>query len=89
MGIHEKMTGAERVAKRRAALRARGLRLKQLWVPDLNDPKVLADIERGVAAINLSEDEAEVMAFCEANYAELMASEPDYNWGPDGPPDGA
>ena len=89
MGIHEKMTGAERVAKRRAALRARGLRLKQLWVPDLNDPKVLADIERGVTAINLSEDEAEVMAFCEANYEELMASEPDYNWGPDGPPDGA
>ena len=89
MGIQQKMTGAERVAKRRAALRARGLKLKQFWVPDLSNPKVLADIQRGMAAIRNSKEEAEVMEWLDANYDEVMANEPDYDWGPEGPPDGA
>ena len=36
MGLHQNMTGAQRVARHRAAKRAQGLRLKQIWVPDLN-----------------------------------------------------
>lgn len=34
----------ERMASRRERLRAQGLRPVQHWVPDLRDPKVLADI---------------------------------------------
>ena len=89
MGIHQNLTGAQRVAKRRAALRAQGFKLKQFWVPDVNDPKVQADIRRGVAAINASKDESEVMAYIASAYEELMADEPDYDWGPDGPPEGS
>jgi hypothetical protein len=33
MGVHENLTGAQRAARYRAAKRAQGLRLKQIWVP--------------------------------------------------------
>jgi len=36
----------ERMASRRERLRAQGLRPVQHWVPDLRDPKVLAEIRR-------------------------------------------
>ena len=36
----------ERMASRRERLRAQGLRPVQHWVPDLRDPKVLAEISR-------------------------------------------
>jgi Protein of unknown function (DUF3018) len=51
MGVHEKMTGAQRVAKRRATLRANGLRPRQIWLPDLRDPKVRADVQADAAAL--------------------------------------
>ena len=88
MGVHETMTGAQRVAKRRAALRAKGFKLRQFWLPDLSNPEVLADIQRGMAAIRNSKEEAEVMEWLEANYDEVMANEPDYDWGPEGLPEG-
>lgn len=86
MGKHETLTGAQRVARRRAALRAQGLRLRQFWVPDLRDPKVRAEIAQGIAAINASKEEAEHLAWLDTNYDEVMADEPDYDWGPNGPP---
>ncbi len=89
MGVHEGMTGAQRLAKHRVALRAKGYKLKQYWLPDLSDPKILADIKRGIAAINATEDEADVMAFINSHYDEVMANEPDYDWGPAGPPKGS
>jgi hypothetical protein len=39
-------TPQRRMASRRERLRAQGLRPVQFWVPDLRDPKVLADIRR-------------------------------------------
>jgi hypothetical protein len=39
-------TPQQRMALRRERLRAQGLRPVQFWVPDLRDPKVLADIRR-------------------------------------------
>ena len=81
MGVHENLTGAQRAARYRAAKRAQGLRLKQLWVPDVTDPKVLAGIERGIAAINASKEEAEYNRWLDANFDDLMADEPDYDWG--------
>src|SRR5579863_4169566 len=41
-------TPRERMAARRARLRAQGLRPVQHWVPDLRNPKVLAEIRREV-----------------------------------------
>ena len=52
MGVHTNLTGAERAARFRAAKRAQGLRLKQIWVPDLRDPEVREGIRRSVAEIN-------------------------------------
>jgi len=85
MGKHANLTGAQRVARRRAALRAQGLRPKQFWLPDPRDPKVKADIDRAVAAINASEEEASITAFVDAANNELMATLPPYDWG-DQPP---
>jgi len=39
-------TPRERMAARRKRLRAQGLRPVQVWVPDLRDPKVRADLRR-------------------------------------------
>ena len=89
MGIHEKMTGAERVAKRRAALRARGLKLRQFWVPDLSNPNVLAQLSLEAKEINRLDAESGEMEFLESIRAEVWGSEPDYDWGPNGPPDEA
>src|ERR1700719_4155397 len=38
----------QRMAARRERLRAQGLRPVQHWVPDLRDPKVLAEIRREI-----------------------------------------
>ena len=81
MGVHENLTGAQRAARYRASKRAQGLRLKQIWVPDLRDPKVLAGIKREIAEINASKEEAEYNRWLDRNYDELMADEPPYDWG--------
>ena len=81
MGVHQNLTGAQRAARYRAAKRAQGLRLKQIWVPDLRDPKVHEGIKREVAAINANKQEAEYNRWLGTNYDELMADEPDYDWG--------
>ena len=39
-------TPQQRMASRRERLRAQGLRRVEFWVPDLRDPKVLAEIRR-------------------------------------------
>jgi hypothetical protein len=88
MGVHEKMTGAERVAKRRASLRARGLKLRQFWVPDMGNSNVRAELSREAKEINRLDAASDDMEFLESIRAEVWGSEPDYDWGPDGPPDG-
>ena len=87
MGIHQNLTGAQRTARYRAAKRAQGLRLRQFWVPDLSDPKVQEQIRREVEEINRRDRESGIMDYLESIRAEVWANEPDYDWGPDGPPD--
>ena len=41
-------TPQQRMASRRERLRAQGLRPVQHWVPDLRNPKVLAEIRREI-----------------------------------------
>jgi Protein of unknown function (DUF3018) len=53
MGKHEviRPSSTERVRKHRAEMRAKGYRLKQVWVPDRNDPVFKAELARGCQAI--------------------------------------
>ena len=66
MGVERSLTGAERVARRRAALRAQGLRPKQFWVPDVRSPAFRAQIAREVAAINAASGAADDQAFIDS-----------------------
>lgn len=50
----------------RARKQARGLREIRMWVPDVNTPEFQQRLDRSIAAINASPDEAEVLAWCEA-----------------------
>lgn len=78
MGKYEAFTGAQRVAKRRAALRAQGLRPKQIWVPDLRDPQVREEVRRSGAEINRRDRADGVMDYLESLSDEVMASLPPY-----------
>lgn len=82
MGKHENVSGAQRVAKRRAALRAQGLRPKQFWVPDLRDPKVRSAIKADADALAAQAERFEgIRAEVEALSAEVWENEPPYDWG--------
>jgi hypothetical protein len=58
--------GRERVAKRRATLRAQGLRLKQFWVPDVRSPEFKAEARRQCRLINEAMKNSDDLAFAEA-----------------------
>jgi hypothetical protein len=61
-------TPAQRMAARRARLRAQGLRPVQFWVPDLRDPKVRASIRREAALLAKHPDNAALDAWIENAY---------------------
>ena len=86
MGKHESLTGAQRVAQRRAALRAQGLRPRQFWLPDLRDPKARAEIRAEAAEINRRDEQVGLADWFETLRADAWAEEPDYDWGAVGPP---
>ena len=84
MGVHETFTGAQRVAKRRAVLRAQGLRPKQIWLPDLRDPKVLAEIRADAAALAAQAHRwNDLLGDVEDMAAEVLDDLPPYDWGDD------
>ncbi len=88
MGVHQNLTGAQRAARRRDKLRAAGLRPLEIWVPDLRDPKVRAQLRAEAAEINRRDRESGVMDYLESLSDEVMSALPDYDWGPGGPPQG-
>ena len=61
-------TPQQRMASRRARLRAQGLRPVQHWVPDLRDSKVLAKIRREVKLMAQHPENDAVDAWNEAAY---------------------
>ncbi|WP_232280306.1 antitoxin MazE-like protein [Sphingomonas sp. PAMC 26605] len=68
------MTSAERVAKRRAALRAQGLRPKTFWLPDTSTPEFRARAEASTAWLwERASEEEQAMAFVEAMTDDLLA----------------
>ena len=66
MGKHEKLTSRERVARRRAALRAQGLRPKQFWLPDVRTEEFKAEARRQSLLVANSPGEADTIAFVES-----------------------
>ena len=63
MTKHEKIDGRTRVANHRAAMRAKGYRLKQFWVPDTRTPEFQETARREALAIANSPYEAEEQAW--------------------------
>ena len=77
------LSGAERVAKRRAALRAQGLKPRTIWVPDISAEEFRRRAARDVELINAMQSRGEDIAFLEAIQ---HWPEDEYDWGPEGPP---
>jgi Antitoxin MazE-like len=61
-------TAQQRMASRRERLRAQGLRPVQHWVPDLRDPKVLAEIRRQAKLMAQHPENDAIDAWIEAAY---------------------
>ena len=61
-------TPKQRMAVRRERLRAQGLRPVQHWVPDLRDPKVLADMRRQAKLMARHPENEAIDAWNEAVY---------------------
>jgi ABC-type branched-subunit amino acid transport system substrate-binding protein len=56
----------DRVAKHRAAMRAKGYRLKQFWLPDVRTPEFREQARRDMAAIEGSAGRQDDIDFAEA-----------------------
>lgn len=80
MGVHENLTGAQRTARYRATKRAQGLRLRQFWVPDLRDSRVVEEIRRSVAEINRRDRADGTTDYLESLYGEAMDALPPHDW---------
>lgn len=59
-------SSAKKVRAHRAKLRAQGLRPIQIWVPDVNDPKFIAEAHRQSLAIANSPHEKEDQDFIDS-----------------------
>lgn len=66
MGKYTPLSSRERVARHRAALRAQGLRPKQIWVPDTRAPGFLAEARRQSRLIAERMAHSDDLAFAEA-----------------------
>ena len=65
-------SSAQRVEKRRAALRAQGLRPIQIWVPDTRVPGFAEECGRQAAIVNAANlADPELMRFMDAAAADL------------------
>ena len=83
MGKHEaiKTSSTERVRKHRAEMRAKGYKLTQRWVIDMNDPAVRERIERECAEIAAFE-RAHPEEFADLNHwhEHQWDDLPEYEW---------
>jgi hypothetical protein len=66
MPASRRTLNAERVARRRAGLRAQGLRPRQFWLPDVRSEAFQAEVRRACAAIATSPGYAGDVAFAQA-----------------------
>lgn len=71
-------TSRDRVKAYRERQRAKGLRPVTLWLPDLDDPKVRAEIRRQCALVGRGEDEREAQAWLDSlhdDYVRMLDDE--------------
>lgn len=61
-------TPKQRMAARRARLRAQGLRPVQHWVPDLRNSDIVADLKRQARLMAQHPEDAEINDWIEAVY---------------------
>jgi Protein of unknown function (DUF3018) len=87
MGKHEVIKpsstakSTERVRKHRAEMRAKGYRLKQVWVPDFRNPAFKAEIERANLAMAAHpEVDEEAMAWIDSMNSGGEQETPDFKW---------
>lgn len=76
VNVQRPLTGAERVAKRRAALRAQGLRPQTFWLPDMTTEAFRAGAARACAAIDQAWADAELRGWMEAMIDDVVADYP-------------
>ena len=65
-------SSAKKVRTHRAKLRAQGLRPIQIWVPDVNDPKIREQIKREARLIAQSGSEKDDLAFIDSIFEENL-----------------
>jgi hypothetical protein len=65
-------SSASKVRQHRAKLRAQGLRPIQIWVPDVNDPKIQEQMRREARLIAQSPQEKEELAFIDSLFEENL-----------------
>ena len=64
----------QRVRKHREAMRAQGLRLVQLWLPDTRDPKFKLQMDREAALINAADaEDTWLQSFMDENFRDAIA----------------
>ena len=66
MGAERPLTSTERSARRRASLRAQGLRSRTFWLPDRDDPAFKAQAAAACLAVNQLMAGSDDMAFIDA-----------------------
>ncbi len=71
MATRKARSSAERMRAYRERLRAKGFTLRQVWVPNLNDPAFRAEIEREAEILAKSPHEQEIMDWIEAVQADM------------------
>jgi len=69
-------TSSERVAKRRRALRANGLRPIQIWIPDTRVPGFAEECRRqSLLVAEADRNDPGLMAFMDAAWLDLFSGE--------------
>jgi hypothetical protein len=77
----------EAVSRYRHEMRKQGMKLVQFWAPDVNAPGFAEEcLRQSLLAAADSEGECEILAELEAHRTGALQDEPDFDWGPQGPP---
>lgn len=65
------MTASEKMRAYRARMRAKGFKLVQNWVPNINDPAFIARVQRDIAAVRNTPGEREAIEFLDTLAADM------------------
>jgi hypothetical protein len=76
VGYEQPKSSAQRVAKRRAALRAQGLRPRTIWLPDTSTPEFKAAAARACEALDRELEDVELQAWIDAMVEDVLADFP-------------